>query len=415
MIPCRLRTNIWLVIVIGIIIFGNSIVWSDESITVTTSKRGYYNVNGFAFQEENMNIGWRDNTTPLNDSLFRGFAYFDVASDLSNVTITSATFLYVMSATSENVPNHQNLYRTNTSWDTFSNALVSDTAAKPSLTSFLEDSTDFTSVVSFRLPSSCYQYLDVLPLRKATAEELKRFLKRKTPKSQVFSMPCESKVCEMLQEDLTESKIPYEDDSGRFCDFHAFRHTTGTFLAANGVHPKVAMAIMRHSKIDLTMSVYTHMLTGQEAQAVDSLPDLTQPSKQLQESMVRATGTDGAPAPVRGVVTETRQNESDLLDNLLGICGQGRKAMDDNGREVEHSPFSNVCKEQGLEPESGVLRGGEKKAAIGFEPMNYGFANRSLRPLGHAAEGCDPTRGATKRITYQSDRSFARENPGDRR
>ena len=61
-------------------------------------------------------------------------------------------------------------------------------------------------------------------------------------------------------------------------------------LAASGVHPKVAQTIMRHSDINLTMSIYTHTLTGQESRAIANLPDLTQPSTQKQRAI--ATGTD---------------------------------------------------------------------------------------------------------------------------
>jgi len=78
-------------------------------------------------------------------------------------------------------------------------------------------------------------------------------------------------------------------EDGFFFDFHAQRHQTGTLLAANGVHPKVAQSIMRHSDINLTMSRYTHVLTGQKAQAVESLPDLSKPSKEKASE----TGTDG--------------------------------------------------------------------------------------------------------------------------
>ena len=97
---------------------------------------------------------------------------------------------------------------------------------------------------------------------------------------------------EMIQADLKDAGIPYVDDAGRFRDFHALRHTTGSWLAAKGVHPKVAQAIMRHSDINLTVSRYTHTLKGQEAQAIRSLPDLSVASDEQQ----RATGTDGAAA-----------------------------------------------------------------------------------------------------------------------
>ena len=64
------------------------------------------------------------------------------------------------------------------------------------------------------------------------------------------------------------------DDAGHVVDFHSLRHTTGSLLAAAQVHPKVAQSIMRHSSIELTMSRYTHVFAGQEADAVAALPDL---------------------------------------------------------------------------------------------------------------------------------------------
>ena len=56
-----------------------------------------------------------------------------------------------------------------------------------------------------------------------------------------------------------------------------------------GGEGKVAQSIMRHSDINLTMSRYTRVLTGQEVKAVESLPNLTTPSKQRDA----AAGTDG--------------------------------------------------------------------------------------------------------------------------
>ena len=40
---------------------------------------------------------------------------------------------------------------------------------------------------------------------------------------------------------------------------HDTRHTCGSLLAALDVHPRVAMQILRHSKIAVTMEVYTHV------------------------------------------------------------------------------------------------------------------------------------------------------------
>ena len=129
---------------------------------------------------------------------------------------------------------------------------------------------------------------DMLPLRPDTAAELKGFLAGKLPNVRVFSVG--DKTCKMIKADLEAAGIPYVDESGRYADFHSLRHTTGSWLAANGVHPSVAQAIMRHSDINLTMSRYTHLFRGQESEAVAKLPDLSLPSSQHQENV--ATGTD---------------------------------------------------------------------------------------------------------------------------
>jgi integrase len=115
------------------------------------------------------------------------------------------------------------------------------------------------------------------------AAELKDFLKDKMPNVKAFGgsyKQLTDKTAKMIQADLKEAGIDYKDNSGRYFDFHALRRETGTLLAAAGVHPKVAQSIMRHSDINLTMSLYTHTLRGQESEAVAKLPDLSQPSKQ---------------------------------------------------------------------------------------------------------------------------------------
>jgi hypothetical protein len=62
-------------------------------------------------------------------------------------------------------------------------------------------------------------------------------------------------------------------------EYFALRRETGTLLAVSGVHPKVAQSIMRHSDINLTMSLYTHRLRGQESKAIAKLPELSKQRK----------------------------------------------------------------------------------------------------------------------------------------
>jgi integrase len=133
----------------------------------------------------------------------------------------------------------------------------------------------------------------LLPLRADTAANLRQFFTGKLPGVKAFGgryKQLSDKTHLFIKADLEAAGIAYVDESGRYADFHSLRHTCGTFLAAAGVHPKTAQTIMRHSDINLTMSRYTHTLTGQESQAVESLTDLSQPSRQAQQA--KATGTD---------------------------------------------------------------------------------------------------------------------------
>jgi len=76
----------------------------------------------------------------------------------------------------------------------------------------------------------------------------------------------------------------HNDQSKR--DFHSLRHTFATMPAASGVHLKTAQALLRHSKIDLTMSVYTHSLRDKETSAIDALPDFGKlPESQRQKKL----------------------------------------------------------------------------------------------------------------------------------
>ena len=124
---------------------------------------------------------------------------------------------------------------------------------------------------------------DILPLKPETTAELKGFLGDKIPSVNAFNMPSKDRLAKMIKADLADAGIDYVDDAGRYADFHSLRHTTGSLLAASGVHPKVAQTIMRHADINLTMSLYTHTLKGQESEAVKSLPDFSLPSKEKQE------------------------------------------------------------------------------------------------------------------------------------
>ncbi len=49
---------------------------------------------------------------------------------------------------------------------------------------------------------------------------------------------------------------------------HDARHGAATLLAAGNVHPRVAMEILGHSKISVTMDIYTHVPDALKREAV---------------------------------------------------------------------------------------------------------------------------------------------------
>lgn len=81
-----------------------------------------------------------------------------------------------------------------------------------------------------------------------------------------------------FKRDLAAAGIPFEDVRGRRIDLHALRKTYGTMLAAAGVSPRVAMELMRHSDMKLTMGVYTDVAQLPMIAETARLPSLSLPN-----------------------------------------------------------------------------------------------------------------------------------------
>lgn len=56
--------------------------------------------------------------------------------------------------------------------------------------------------------------------------------------------------------------------------FHDLRHSCATFLVAQGVHPRVAMGILGHSHISVTMDTYSHVLSDIQQNALKDVDQL---------------------------------------------------------------------------------------------------------------------------------------------
>ena len=49
---------------------------------------------------------------------------------------------------------------------------------------------------------------------------------------------------------------------------HDLRHAHATHLLASGVHPKVASERLGHSKVGITLDLYSHVMPGMQEDAV---------------------------------------------------------------------------------------------------------------------------------------------------
>ena len=118
---------------------------------------------------------------------------------------------------------------------------------------------------------------DTLPLHGSLVERLRPWLKAKADgllwRGTWADHRCANAI-KMFRSDLRRADIDYEDESGRYVDFHALRHTFITSLARNGVHPAKAKELARHSTIRLTMDAYSHVETEELRDALDSVPGL---------------------------------------------------------------------------------------------------------------------------------------------
>jgi integrase len=76
---------------------------------------------------------------------------------------------------------------------------------------------------------------------------------------------------------LTHAFTTFLADRGvRRVRLHDLRHSHATHLLAAGVHPKVASERLGHSKVGITLDLYSHVLPGMQAEAAASVNDAMQ-------------------------------------------------------------------------------------------------------------------------------------------
>ena len=137
-----------------------------------------------------------------------------------------------------------------------------------------------------------------------------------TPQENVFHKLLPS--MKEMRRHLKAVHIDLLDARGFKVDFHSLRHTLATNLTLAGTAPRVAMEIMRHCDLRLTMKTYTDASQLPAAAAVAKLPSLTPaPAFDSQRASQDLTPACPAKAPL--------DRESTVTDNsqIIGYKESG--------------------------------------------------------------------------------------------
>jgi len=171
------------------------------------------------------------------------------------------------------------------------------------------------STVTVQAGYSKHRRQDVLPLHPSLVALIRPWLASKPKGKPTWpgTWAKGKRAGVMLKHDLKAAGVPYMDESGRFADFHALRHTFITNMVKSGVNPKTAQLLARHSTIDLTMNVYTTLTVHDQASALAALPAVPSLGTLYSAAdVLQATGTDG-PKKMPPVVPRGANNGAILL------------------------------------------------------------------------------------------------------
>lgn len=237
------------------------------------------------------------------------------------------------------------------------------------LASLTAESLDFANVpATIRVLAgySKHREEDIQPLPAELAGRLEVWARGRRPGAPLWPGSWSEKAARMVRLDLDVARtkwleaspsqevrkereqghfLAYMDGAGRVADFHSLRHTFISNLARGGVHPKIAMELARHKKLDLTMGVYTHVLHSDKAAALDVLPSLAVPNEAQQAAVLANTGTDGPdPDPGDGPKRRTKRRVSggSSCGNMANGGERWREAGPQPGDQTDGRNSSDV-------------------------------------------------------------------------
>jgi integrase len=148
-----------------------------------------------------------------------------------------------------------------------------------------------------------------------------------------------------LDRNIAVAGIAKRDDRGRVVDFHALRHSFGTMLSTSGVAPRTAQQAMRHSRIELTMGVYTAPRLLDVAGAFDMLPTLPIfGPKPTERERQKATGTDPINLSVAPMVAPAGCNGGQNVSTYdkETVCGHTSKTSEETKKAPRNTVFPGL-------------------------------------------------------------------------
>jgi integrase len=126
-------------------------------------------------------------------------------------------------------------------------------------------------------------------------EELRRHRARQAEELLLLGVPLTDDHHVVTQEDgaalqphsLTQAFTRFMAERGlKRVRFHDLRHSHATHLLAAGVHPKIASERLGHSKIGITLDLYSHVLPGMQAEAAAAVDGALQAAQQRRTQML---------------------------------------------------------------------------------------------------------------------------------
>ena len=171
-----------------------------------------------------------------------------------------------------------------------------------------------------------------------------------TMEGRLFGIPDRRAFLRLFDADLALAGIPKTDDRGRVADVHCLRHSFATSLAKAGVAPKAAQTLLRHSDVNLTLSVYSHSEFDDLTASLDALPKF---------NAVIPTGMESA-------------SLHQLAPLLAPTSGKPCHSMACIGTEPEQSALAVATSTKTKNPEnegdSASFSGSQEIGVTGFEP-----------------------------------------------